>query len=148
MEIAALVVSVVALLISLWAAWAVRLYGGQSQQERTPVAEELRRPPDEPHFRFEHTSRHRYVLYNDGPGTAYAVRLEVGEISVHEGSLGFDQFPPGHAEEYLLIQPLSGPLSEITLSWHAQRDGLDPARATPLPLDTPASTADADQQEA
>lgn len=140
-----MVVSVVALLVSLWAAWAASStrrvpswHGRDAESDATrPVPSRRARSrhrTKQPHFTFEQLSPHRYALRNDGNGTAYDVRLDTGELSVHEGSLTVDKFPPRHAEEYLLIQPLQNQVSQVDVTWYTSRDALAEAHVTPLPL--------------
>lgn len=136
-----MVVAVVALLMAVWAAWAVRRPSGGAAHTASPapaafeLPAEAEDPLSEPRFQLDHVSTHRYVLRNVGEGDAYAVRVETGELSVHEGSLKFTRFPPGHTEEYLMIQPLQGPEHEVVVTWHEQRDGTDDPHSTPLPLE-------------
>ena len=134
-------VSIVALIIALWAAWSVRVTAGTGGDTTSPVVNRRssrrtrsRGRTKQPRFTFEQLSAHRYALRNDGNGVAYDVRVDTGELSVHEGSLTIDEFPSGYAEEYLLIQPLHTHVSQISVTWYTSRDALAEAHVTPLPL--------------
>lgn len=85
-------------------------------------------------FRLKHVSRHRYVLRNEGNGTAYGVRVDVGELVLHEGRAVLEEFPAGHAERYMLIQPLQVRIGEIRITWHDRPDRLDAPRSVRLSL--------------
>lgn len=146
MDIAAFVASIAALLVAIWAVWYLRLAasvpGRSTQPRRHRVGRRrLVRARPETRFRLDHISRHRYVLRNEGTLTAYDVRVETGELSVHEGSPTLGYFPPGHTKAYLLIQPLQGRQNEITVRWRQRRGSLD-EEVTRLPLDTDVTSAE------
>lgn len=92
--------------------------------------------PGESHFVIEQLSRHRYALRNDGSGTAYTVSIETADLSVHEGSTSIDEFPPGHVEEYLLIQPMDERVTAIDITWRERApDGAEELHSAHLPID-------------
>ena len=152
MELIALIVSIVALLVALWAARAVRTLLGATADTtvhrsgtRSSRRSRSRGRSKQPHFTFEQLSPHRYALRNDGHSPAYDVRVDTGELSVHEGSLSIDEFPPGYVEEYLLIQPLQSQVSQINVTWYTSRDALAEAHVTPFPLGPRPVENDVDQ---
>ncbi|WP_129711094.1 hypothetical protein [Haloactinopolyspora alba] len=128
-------VVVAALGFALWATWYVRrTVTAVTRPEQASTLAERIWPGAV--FGLEHVSHHRYVLRNDGNDTAYGVRVDVRNLVRHEGSIIVDRFPPGHAERYMLIQPLELRVSEITVSWHDRPDHLDAPRSVRLPLHT------------
>ena len=88
-----------------------------------------------PRFRLERVSQHRYVLHNDGATAAYDVRVDTKDLTVTEGETHMREFGAGHAQDYLLIQPMHGRVSELTVRWRS-RPGADAEVVTELPLDT------------
>lgn len=94
-----------------------------------------RRVRQAPRFRLERLSQHRYVLHNDGATSAYDVRVDTKDLTVTEGETHMREFSAGHAQDYLLIQPMHGHVSELTVRWRT-RPGADPEVVTELPLDT------------
>jgi hypothetical protein len=131
----AVIVVAAAVLIVLWAAWRGRWVATRSGREARAARIQAASLPSAPRFRLDHVSTHRYVLRNDGGSTAYDVHVDTGQLVVQEGSVVFDEFPPRGAEKYLLIQPLHGRMSEITVRWR-DRPGHPEQHADQLPLAT------------
>jgi hypothetical protein len=94
-----------------------------------------RRVRQAPRFRLERLSQHRYVLHNEGATAAHDVRVDTKDLTVTEGETHMREFSAGHAQDYLLIQPMHGHVSELTVRWRT-RPGADPEVVTELPLDT------------
>ncbi|WP_035812249.1 hypothetical protein [Jiangella gansuensis] len=134
MTIVAFVIAFVALLVAVAAIrYARRTVDGPGRATR--VRQRMRgrgRQRAGPRFRLERISRHRYVLHNDGAVSAYDVRLHTGDVMVHEGDTAFHELPPGHREEYVLIQPMHGPQEEISVSWRPSTSAAEQITALPL----------------
>ncbi|TDE13577.1 hypothetical protein [Jiangella asiatica] len=137
MEFVPSAVAVVALLLALWAAWYVRRAVSEAGRSARTMLGVAGREWFGALFRLSHVSRHRYVLRNDGNSTAYGVRVDVGDLVRHEGAAAIDEFPPGRAEKYMLIQPLQLRVTEIRVTWHDRQDRLDAPRSVRLPLELP-----------
>ncbi|PZF81711.1 hypothetical protein [Jiangella anatolica] len=97
-----------------------------------------RRARQAPTFRLERVSQHRYVLHNDGGLPAYDVQLDTRDLTVTEGETSLREFRPRHAEQYLLIQPMHGRVTDLVVRWRI-RPGSDDVQVTPLPLDIEAA---------
>ena len=134
MEVAPTVVSIVSVLLAMGAVWYARRATAEVGRSARLARNLAGRESADVHFRLDHISRHRYVLRNDGTGTAFGVLVDVGEIVLHEGSVRFNEFRPGHAERYMLIQPLEIRVHEVVVMWHDRPDGLDAPRIARLPL--------------
>lgn len=87
-----------------------------------------------PRFRLERVSQHRYVLHNEGASSAHDVRVDTKDLTVTEGETHMREFSAGHAQDYLLIQPMHGHVSELTVRWRS-RPGTNDEVVTQLPLD-------------
>lgn len=127
-------VSIVSLLLAMGAIWYARRAIAEVGRSARLVRSAAVREWADVAFRLDHLSRHRYVLRNVGTGTAFSVRVDVGEIVLQEGSLRFGEFPAGHAERYMFIQPLEVRVHEIVVMWHDRPDALDAPRVARLPL--------------
>ncbi|MBB5790837.1 hypothetical protein [Jiangella mangrovi] len=88
-----------------------------------------------PRLRLERLSQHRYVLHNDGATAAFDVRVDTKDLTVTEGETHMREFSAGHARDFLLIQPMHGHVSELTVRWRS-RPGADAEVVTELALDT------------
>ena len=133
MGFAAFVISIVALVLSVGAIWYVSRAVGEVIRSNGPSAS-VGQKRAQARFRLQQVTAHRYVLRNDGGAVARHVRVEPGDLAVHEGEMSFDSFPPGRTEEYLFFQPLQGRVSEIVVTW--RDDGLDVPRIESLPLNS------------
>ncbi|TDE11892.1 hypothetical protein [Jiangella asiatica] len=132
MTIVAFLIAFVVLLVAAVAVWyARRTVDGESATTRVRRRMRVR---GRAHFQLEHTSRHRYVLHNDGSASAYDVRLLHGDVVVEQGATHFREFPPGRSEEYLLFQPMQGPQDDIRIAWRTRRGA--PETVVRLPLNT------------
>lgn len=92
-----------------------------------------------PQFRLERLSQHRYVLHNDGGTAAHDVRIDTADLTITEGETHLREFDPGHAEHYMIIQPMHGHISELVVRWRLRHRG-GAEQVSPLPLDIEAAS--------
>lgn len=147
MEIAAFVVSCVAVLIAAGALWYAR---GQKEAadrsakaaegsevsaaksaeaaaetaaiERARRADELA-DADRSRVRWSlvHVGREEWVLTNEGTDSAYGVRVSAGPVSI-DGSVELDEFPSDHAEPYMVLRDMDAYTDRIEVTWHQRAD--------------------------
>ncbi|WP_147375552.1 hypothetical protein [Jiangella rhizosphaerae] len=134
MEFALSAAAIAALLLAIWAAWYVRrAVADLGRSARESLSRDGREWAGA-RFRLDHVSHHRYLLRNDGTSAAYGIRVDVGELVVHEGSVMLKRLAPGQSVRYLLIQPLLVRVDEIVVRWHDRPECLDSPRVARLPL--------------
>jgi hypothetical protein len=78
------------------------------------------------------TSDDTYVLQNAGTDFAYGVHVDVGDMIVDADATDYDEFPPGHSEEYMLLFHLGTETTHMTVTWHQQADRSDEERQVRL----------------
>lgn len=152
MEIAALIVSILAVLISGWAAWYGRgqkLAADRSAAAAEVSAQEARRSSDHSaelaaierarraeeeeaadrelvEFRLIPHGSEVYMLVNGGTGAAYGVQVRLE--GPNRGAQEIAEFPAGHQEQYFLFHKRRA----TTVTWHQRADLSDEARTITL----------------
>jgi len=145
MEIASLIISIIAVIVAGIAAWYTR---GQKLAADNSVIE-AKRSADAAHeavryqradaernrvvFRLDHASGQAYLLTNDGTDPAYDVDVDTAGMGI-EPVTHFDVFEAGHSEQYLLAPTLDVTDTTVTVSWHHERDQSDDRRRVRLPV--------------
>ena len=147
MEIAAFVVSVIALGFSGWALW----YKRRETHAAEDAAREAQRAADAAQeavsYQRDEIERSRVrweleplghgegLLHNHGTHPAYGVRIEPGEGLGIDGNLSIDEFPDGHAEPYIFM-PSASSDNKIVVTWHNEPDRSDQVlrRALAIPM--------------
>jgi hypothetical protein len=155
MDTAALIVSILAVLIAGGAAWYTR--GQKLAADR--AVEEAARSADaaEAGLEFQRaaerraeeaaersgitwellrTGNHTYTLYNRGTHSAYDVRVDLADLcGVGGGVESFDEFPADHAEQYMLARSIASTTKSIVVRWHQRPDRTDAPKHQSLPVD-------------
>lgn len=145
MDIAALIVSFVAVLVAGSAAWYTR--GQKVAADRAADAAEasleLARTADaraledaqrvQVVWQLERTSQQAYVLHNHGTHAAHAVYVDLADLKMNGGGAEYiEEFAAGHAEQYFLARGLSSTTTSIVVTWHQSPDHSDEARKQSL----------------
>lgn len=135
MTVVVVLIVVAVLVLAVLILVSARQAGVGTETDRPSRYRRRRRVRMAPRFRLERVSQHRYVLHNDGASAAYDVRVDTRDLTVTEGETHMREFGAGHAQDYLLIQPMHGRVTELTVRWRA-RPGAEPEVVAELPLDT------------
>lgn len=138
MDIAALIVSIVAVLIAGSAAWYTR--GQKVAADRAADAAEasleLAQAVDaraledaqrvQVVWHLKRTSQQVFVLHNHGTHPAYAVHVDLADLKMSGGGPEhIEEFAAGHAEQYFLARGLGSTTTSIVVTWHQSPDRSD-----------------------
>lgn len=143
MDIAAFVVSCLAVVCAAGAVWyargqkhaADRAATAAEKAASTAIAAEERQQRAEERSRvlwsLTNVNKSKYVLAHEGTDPAYGVHVDAGEL-LTRGPTEFDRFPPGHSESYLLSRAFGMSTDRIIVTWHHSQDLSDDQRRQEL----------------
>ncbi|MBB4910561.1 hypothetical protein [Actinophytocola algeriensis] len=162
METAALIVSLLAVLVAGGAAWYTRgqkLAADRAVEEAARSADASERSADTAESGLElqrvaerraeeaaertgvtwellRTGNSTYTLYNRGTHAAYDVRVDLADLGgIGAGVESFDEFPADHAEQYMLSRGIASTTTSIVVRWHQRQDRADTPKRQSLPVD-------------
>lgn len=162
METAALIVSILALLVAGGAAWFTRgqkLAADRAVEEAVRSADASERSADAAESGLElqrvaerraeeaaerdgviwellRTGTSTYTLYNRGTHSAYDVRVDLADLGgIGGGAVSFVEFPANHAEQYMLSRGIDSTTTSIAVRWFQRQDRSDTPKRQVLPVD-------------
>ena len=145
MDVAALIVAIIAVLVAGSAAWYTR--GQKIAADRAADAAEasleLARTAEarasedaqrvQVAWHLERTGQQVYVLHNHGTHAAYGVNVDLADLKMNGGGPEYiEEFTDGHAEQYFLARGLGSTTTSIQVTWHQAPDCSDEARKQSL----------------
>jgi hypothetical protein len=144
MDIAAFVLSLIAIVISVFAAWYARrqaLAAEDSARDSTRSADAAQEVVSYQRddversrvvFVLEPSGGDTHMLSHQGTDIAYGVHVDAGGLRVDGEVYDFEEFPPGQAERIYLFPSLASVTSHVTVSWHQVPDLSDERRTARL----------------